>query len=87
MVSLHISTQFEFEVDGGVTASAASAAPGTSSAAPSEHATRIINDDEPGLHADYKRWLEALAPFDASPSAATTTAPAKTTATPTTSAR
>ncbi len=27
----------------------------------------FINDDEPGLHEDYKRWLETLAPFDASP--------------------
>jgi secondary thiamine-phosphate synthase enzyme len=27
----------------------------------------FINDDEPGLHDDYKRWLEWLAPFDASP--------------------
>jgi secondary thiamine-phosphate synthase enzyme len=27
----------------------------------------FINDDEPGLHEDYKRWLEELAPFDASP--------------------
>jgi len=27
----------------------------------------FINDDEPGLHEDYKRWLEGLAPFDASP--------------------
>ena len=27
----------------------------------------FINDDEPGLHEDYKRWLEQLAPFDASP--------------------
>jgi secondary thiamine-phosphate synthase enzyme len=27
----------------------------------------FINDDEPGLHEDYKRWLEWLAPFDASP--------------------
>jgi secondary thiamine-phosphate synthase enzyme len=26
----------------------------------------FINDDEPGLHEDYKRWLEQLAPFDAS---------------------
>ena len=26
-----------------------------------------INDDEPGLHEDYARWLEWLAPFDASP--------------------
>ena len=23
----------------------------------------FINDDEPGLHEDYKRWLEQLAPF------------------------
>ena len=27
----------------------------------------FINDDEPGLHEDYARWLEQLAPFDASP--------------------
>jgi secondary thiamine-phosphate synthase enzyme len=31
-------------------------------------ASVFINDDEPGLHADYKRWLERLAPFDASAS-------------------
>ena len=30
-------------------------------------ASVFINDDEPGLHADYQRWLEGLAPFDASP--------------------
>jgi secondary thiamine-phosphate synthase enzyme len=30
-------------------------------------ASIFINDDEPGLHEDYKRWLEQLAPFDASP--------------------
>ena len=30
-------------------------------------ASVFINDDEPGLHDDYKRWLEWLAPFDASP--------------------
>jgi len=30
-------------------------------------ASVFINDDEPGLHEDYKRWLENLAPFDASP--------------------
>ena len=30
-------------------------------------ASVFINDDEPGLHYDYKKWLEALAPFDASP--------------------
>jgi secondary thiamine-phosphate synthase enzyme len=29
-------------------------------------ASVFINDDEPGLHADYRRWLEKLAPFDAS---------------------
>jgi len=28
-------------------------------------ASVFINDDEPGLHHDYKRWLEQLAPFDA----------------------
>jgi secondary thiamine-phosphate synthase enzyme len=27
-------------------------------------ASVFINDDEPGLHEDYKRWLESLAPFD-----------------------
>ena len=27
----------------------------------------FINDDERGLHEDYARWLEQLAPFDASP--------------------
>jgi secondary thiamine-phosphate synthase enzyme len=26
-------------------------------------ASVFINDDEPGLHADYKRWLEHLAPL------------------------
>lgn len=30
-------------------------------------ASVFINDDESGLHQDYKRWLEKLAPFDASP--------------------
>ena len=30
-------------------------------------ASVFINDDEPGLHQDYKRWLESLAPFDPSP--------------------
>ena len=29
-------------------------------------ASVFINDDEPGLHDDFKRWLEQLAPFDAS---------------------
>lgn len=27
-------------------------------------ASVFINDDESGLHADYKRWLEGLAPFN-----------------------
>ena len=30
-------------------------------------ASVFINDDEPGLHDDYKKWLEELAPFDPSP--------------------
>ena len=30
-------------------------------------ASVFINDDEQGLHQDYKAWLEGLAPFDASP--------------------
>ena len=30
-------------------------------------ASVFVNDDEPGLHEDYARWLETLAPFDASP--------------------
>ena len=30
-------------------------------------ASVFINDDESGLHEDYKQWLERLAPFDASP--------------------
>jgi secondary thiamine-phosphate synthase enzyme len=29
-------------------------------------ASVFINDDESGLHEDYKRWLEALAPHDPS---------------------
>jgi secondary thiamine-phosphate synthase enzyme len=32
-------------------------------------ASVFINDDEPGLHEDYKRWLERLAPYDPSPAA------------------
>jgi secondary thiamine-phosphate synthase enzyme len=32
-------------------------------------ASVFINDDEPGLHEDYKRLLEKLAPFDPSPEA------------------
>ena len=30
-------------------------------------ASVFINDDEPGLHQDFQKWLEALAPFNASP--------------------
>ncbi|MFN4260573.1 MAG: secondary thiamine-phosphate synthase enzyme YjbQ [Gemmataceae bacterium] len=30
-------------------------------------ASVFINDNEPGLHHDYKHWLEQLAPFDSSP--------------------
>ena len=30
-------------------------------------ASVFINDNEPGLLDDYKRWLEVLAPFDPSP--------------------
>jgi secondary thiamine-phosphate synthase enzyme len=30
-------------------------------------ASVFINDDERGLHEDYKKWLEGLAPFDPSP--------------------
>jgi secondary thiamine-phosphate synthase enzyme len=29
-------------------------------------ASVFINDDESGLHEDYRKWLEKLAPFDAS---------------------
>jgi secondary thiamine-phosphate synthase enzyme len=32
-------------------------------------ASVFINDDEPGLHQDYKDWLEKLAPYDPSPKA------------------
>lgn len=30
-------------------------------------ASVFINDDERGLHEDFKKWLETLAPFDPSP--------------------
>ncbi|UCF69063.1 MAG: YjbQ family protein [Acidobacteriota bacterium] len=30
-------------------------------------ASVFINDNESGLHRDYQKWLEELAPFDASP--------------------
>lgn len=32
-------------------------------------ASVFINDDEPGLHRDYEKWLEELAPFNPSPEA------------------
>ena len=32
-------------------------------------ASVFINDDESGLHEDYARWLEKIAPFDADPKA------------------
>jgi secondary thiamine-phosphate synthase enzyme len=32
-------------------------------------ASVFINDDEAGLHEDYQRWLEKLAPYDPSPQA------------------
>ena len=32
-------------------------------------ASVFINDDERGLHDDYEKWLEELAPFDPSPTA------------------
>ena len=32
-------------------------------------ASVFINDNEPGLHDDYKAWLEKLAPFNADPNA------------------
>ena len=51
--------------------------PGRGDRAPERHSGRLllcnamhitasvfINDDEPGLHEDYKKWLEGLAPFD-----------------------
>ena len=30
-------------------------------------ASVFVNDNETGLHHDYKKWLEELAPFDSSP--------------------
>ena len=48
-------------------------------------ASVFINDDESGLHRDFERWLETLAPENPTP-ATTTTFPAKTTATPISSA-
>ncbi len=30
-------------------------------------ASVFVNDDEPGLHHDFGKWLEALAPFNADP--------------------
>ena len=45
-------------------------------------ASVFINDDEPGLHEDYQKWLEKLAPFDASPQYLPTTVPVRITPTP-----
>ncbi len=50
-------------------------------------ASVFINDDEPGLHEDYKAWLEKLAPSIPRRKPIITIAPAKTTATPITSGR
>ena len=50
-------------------------------------ASVFINDDEPGLHEDYKRWLEHWRRLTPVPSGIITTAPARTTATRITSAR
>ena len=46
-------------------------------------ASVFINDDEPGLHEDYKAWLEALARLTPRPGTTSTTGPARTTPTPT----
>ena len=36
-------------------------------------ASVFINDNESGLHRDYDKWLEELAPFDPSPACVSTT--------------
>ena len=41
-------------------------------------ASVFINDDESGLHEDYKRWLEEIAPFDPSPENTIITEPERT---------
>ena len=46
-------------------------------------ASVFINDDESGLHEDYKKWLEVLAPFTHPRRGTRTTAPGRTTPTPT----
>ena len=50
-------------------------------------ASVFINDNEPGLHEDYKAWLEKLAPYDPSPKPIGTIRLARTMPTPTTSVR
>jgi len=50
-------------------------------------ASVFINDDEPGLHEDYKRWLEKLAPYDPSPQTYHHIGRAKTMATRTTNVK
>lgn len=42
-------------------------------------ASVFVNDDEAGLHADYKKWLEAWLPSTRRQPATSTTAPARTT--------
>ena len=46
-------------------------------------ASVFINDDEPGLHRDYAKWLEQLRPSMPRRPATITTARARTTPTPT----
>ena len=46
-------------------------------------ASVFINDDESGLHADYRKWMESLARLTLHLSDTLTTEPAKTTPTPT----
>jgi secondary thiamine-phosphate synthase enzyme len=62
MAFLHITPQVESEVD-------ASGVQEGLCLVNAMHITAsvFINDNEPGLHEDYKRWLEELAPFDPSP--------------------
>ena len=47
------------------------------------HGQRFHQRRRVGPAHDYKEWLEGLAPFDASPAATSTIAPARTTPTPT----
>ena len=47
----------------------------------------FVSVDEPGLHEDFQRWLEHLAPTTARRSATSTTSPANSTPMPTSSGR